>query len=70
MPQSATVAKALRLITESTGVPFCQFLTVSRTVQLRGAAREALGGTGGRHVGEDAAADGEGTAGRKTKDEP
>ena len=64
MPQSATVARALRLITESTGVvPFCQCLT------LRLAAREALGGTGRRLVGEAAAADGEGMAGREASDE-
>ena len=69
MPQSATVTRALRLVTESTGVPSCQCLTASRSVQLRGAARAALGGTGRRHVGEDAAADGEGTAGREAKDE-
>ena len=34
-----------------------------------GAAREALGGTGRRLVGEAAAADGEGTAGREASDE-
>ena len=31
--------------------------------------REALGGTGLRHVGEPAAADGEGTGGHKENDE-
>ena len=61
MPQSATVTRVLLIIT----VPFCQCLTVSRSVQLRGAAREALGGTGLLHIWEDAVAEGEGTAGRK-----
>ena len=45
MPQSATVARALRLITESTEVvPFWKCLTLRR---LRGAAREAGRGEGG-----------------------
>ena len=64
MPQSATVARALRLITESTGSA-----SASRSARLRGAAREALGGTGRRLVGEAAAADGEGMAGREASDE-
>ena len=71
MPQSATVARALRLITESTWVvPFWQCLTL-RTVTGRreGGAGPPLGGTGRRLVGEAAAADGEGTAGRKASDE-
>ena len=57
MPQSATVTRALRLITESTGA--------SRFARIRGAAREALGGTGLQLVSEAAAADDEGTAGRE-----
>ena len=69
MPQSSTVARGLRLVTESTGVPFCQCLTASRSVQLRGTARAALGGTGRRHVGEDAAANGDGAADSEAKDE-
>ena len=64
MPQSATVTRVLLIIT----VPFCQCLTVSRSVQLRGAAREALGGTGLLHIWEDAVAEGEGTACSKAKD--
>ena len=63
MPQSTTVARALRHITESTGVvPFCQCLTLRTVTLLRGDARKALGGTGRLLVGEAAAADGEGTA--------
>ena len=72
MPQSTTVARALRHITESTGVvPFCQCLTLRTVTLLRGDARKALGGTGRLLVGEAAAADGEGTvtAGSKASNE-
>ena len=45
MPESATVARAQRLITESTGVPFCQCLTApSCYCAPRGRRLEALGG--------------------------
>ena len=67
MPQSATVARALRLITESSRVVhFCQCLTLR---PVTGAAREALRGIGLLLVGEKAAADCEGTACCKTSDE-
>ena len=73
MPQSATVARALRLITESTGVvPFCKCLTLptfTGRCEGGGAPRRRLGGTGRRLVGEAAAADGEGMAGREASDE-
>ena len=61
MPQSATVARALRLITESTGVvPFCMCLTLPTfTGRREGGAR--------RHWA--AAEDGEGTAGSEASDE-
>ena len=70
MPQSATEAIALRLITESTGVvPFCQCLTLCTVTPLRGATRGALEGYGLLLVGEAAASDGEGTAGREASNE-
>ena len=63
MPQSATVARALRLITESTGiVPFCQCLTLRPVTGRRDEG-------GQQHAGEAAAADGECTAGREASDE-
>ena len=50
MSQSATVARALRLIKKSTWIPFCQCLMLLQVplFQLWGAAREALrlGGNG------------------------
>ena len=71
MPQSATVARALCLITESTGVvPFCKCLTLCTVSVLLGAAREALGGgTGLLLVGEAAAADCESSACLEASDE-
>ena len=61
----ATVARALRLITESTVVLFCK----SHCLTLRPVTGRSEGGTGRQHVGEDAAANGEGTAGSEGKDE-
>ena len=61
MLQSATVTRALHLITESTGVPFFQCFTLrpvtGRREPARGSRLEALGGL---HVEEAAVADGEG----------
>ena len=53
MPQLATVARALRLITEY-HLSWQKYLSASASCSalLRGASREALGGTGWRLVGE------------------
>ena len=59
MRQSAAVARAPGYLSAS----------ASRSVRLRGAAREALWGTGWLHVAEAAAADCEGTAGSEANNE-